>query len=93
MAGEDEAGTALLLLLLLQLVEQYLQESPYFKELRPHHLTAVDLAAPTFPTLLIVSEVGVPLAGHFCSVVMGVTFLETRPTVYSSHLSSDTVSP
>lgn len=71
-AGEDEAGTSLLLLLLLQLVEQYLQESPYFKEPRSYHLTAVDLAALAFPTLLIVAEVGVPLAGQFCSVVMGV---------------------
>lgn len=71
-AGEDEAGTALLLLLLLQLVEQYLQEAPYFKEPRPHHVTAVDLAALTFPTLLTVAEIGVPLAGQVCSVVMGV---------------------
>lgn len=72
MAGEDEAGTALLLLLLLQLIEQYLQEAPYFKEPRPHHLTAVGLAVLAFPILLIVAEVGVPLAGQFCSVVMGV---------------------
>lgn len=48
------------------------KEAPYSKEPRPHHLTAVDLAAVAFTTLLIVAEVGVPLAGQFCSVVMGV---------------------
>lgn len=84
MTGEGQAGAALPLLLPLQLVLRYLQESPQVKKQRLGVTTLLLrgwlAAATVFPLVLAMAEAG-----------SAVSFL-LRPRVCSSHPSIGTVS-
>lgn len=70
-AGAGVAGAAWRLLLPLQLAQQYLQGPSYVKKHGQAPLL-YSSGSSTFPHPLNSGRAGAPLAGPFCSVVLGI---------------------